>query len=198
MICPVPRVGEMFRRARNVEALLFDVDGVFTDGKIIYTTTGEEIKHYDAHDGQGVKIAQAAGLRVGMISARESDAIRVRAADLKIEILYLGRYDKLNALTEFIDTYEIEASRICFMGDDLPDIPVLEQVGFPVAVQNAVAAVKETTPFHTTRQGGRGAVREVVEFILYARGIRDEMMEKMNELHHLAGQEKEDPVDGKK
>ena len=183
MICAPELVSEMFRRARQIRALLFDVDGVFTDGKIIYTTDGKEIKQYDAHDGLGIKMAQTADLLTGIISARESEAIRIRAADLKIDILYLGRYDKLNAYHDFQKTYQLKDEEICFVGDDLPDIPVLLAVGFPVAVENASEPVKQAARFVTKYPGGQGAIREVVEFILHAQQKREQVIKQLSNLH---------------
>ncbi len=188
MICAPEQVAELFRRAQKIQAVLLDVDGVFTNGEIVYTSGDEEIKHYDAHDGLGIKMAQTAGLLVGIISARESKAIRRRAADLKIDILYLGRYDKLNAYLEFQKAYPLPDEAVCFVGDDLPDIPVLQQVGLPVAVRNASLPVKQAARFVTKRPGGRGAVREVIEFILHARGQLEETIQRLSTLHRQAGE----------
>ena len=118
----------------------------------------------------GIKLAHHAGLKTAVISARESKAIRHRMGELHVENLYLGRFDKLNAFRALSDDLGIDARQYCFVGDDLPDIPVLQQVGLPVAVRNAMPEVKEAARFSTRKAGGRGAVREVIEFILHAQG----------------------------
>ena len=160
---------DFFQRARSIEALISDVDGVLTDGKIIYSDD-RMIKQFSALDGAGIKLAQAAGLTTGLISAGKSSAVRQRAAILNIPHLYLGRWDKEAALEELLEVLKLPATAICYIGDDLPDIPVLKRVGLPVAVANAMPAVKEAAGLQTTRQGGDGALREVVEFVLYAQG----------------------------
>lgn len=179
MICNPRRVGELFRRAQAVRAILFDIDGVFTDGYIIYDSEGREIKHFNCLDGQAIKMARLGGLKTGIISARESEAIRIRARELHIDGLRLGRHDKLAACRELQKELNLREEEICFVGDDLPDIPVLERVGLPVAVANAAVAVKARCPFYTRREGGRGAIREVVEFVLHARGELESVVEQV-------------------
>lgn len=182
MICPPELAPEMQKRAERVEIILMDVDGVLTAGDIVYNSNGEEIKFFNAHDGLGIRLAREAGLKTGLISARDSEAIRIRARELKMTFLYLGKYHKLKSYEMLMREVDLQDEQVCFIGDDLPDLPVLKTVGFPVAVQNASAKVKETIPFHSARAGGDGAIREIIEYILQAKGKLDQLMEYILQL----------------
>lgn len=177
MICKPELEQEMLQKAKKVKVILMDVDGVLTNGDIVYNSNGEEIKHFNAHDGLGIRLSNEAGLKTGLISARDSEAIRKRAKELRIDILYLGKYNKLKSYQDFKEKYNYGDDQVCFLGDDLPDLLVFNCVDFPIAVQNASKAVKEKVPFHTEREGGKGAVREAIEFILQAQGKLDKAME---------------------
>ena len=174
----VPKLrNKMKQQARKVRVVLMDVDGVLTNGEIVYSSSGEEIKIFNSHDGLGIRLANEAGLKTGLISARDSEAIRIRARELKMEILFLGKYHKQQSYNAFKENYHFKDEEVCFIGDDLPDLPVLTLVGFPVVVRNAYSKVKEEIPFHTEKEGGKGAVREAIEFILEAQGKLDKTME---------------------
>ena len=162
---------EILKRARMIEVILMDVDGVLTAGMIVYDSNGLEIKHFNAHDGLGIKLARIAGLKTGIISARGSGTIRKRASEIGIDYLLLGRFNKLTAFRELQKQLKLKPENFCFMGDDLPDVPVLRQVGLAVAVRNAMDLVKENAHYVTQKKGGDGAVREVTELILNARGL---------------------------
>lgn len=177
MECKPEFAEDMRQRAKKIKLILMDVDGVLTDGQIVYNSNGEEIKFFNAYDGLGIRLAHEAGLKTGIISARESEAIRIRASELNISILFLGKYNKRRAYEQIKNETDLSDEAICYIGDDLPDLPVLEPVGFPVAVQNATSWLKEKIPFHTTREGGKGAIREVVEFILGEQGRLERVME---------------------
>ncbi|MFQ5583064.1 MAG: KdsC family phosphatase, partial [Calditrichia bacterium] len=123
----------------------------------------------------GIRLVHEAGLKTGLISARESEAIRIRAKELGIHFLYLGKYDKLKSYEELKKQTGLKDENFCFIADDLPDIPVLSRVGFPVAVRNASPQAKESTRFITKREGG--AVREVMEFILHTQGKLDNVLD---------------------
>ncbi len=170
---------DVIERAKKVEAIFMDVDGVMTSGMIVYDSNGLEIKHFNAHDGLGIKLAKEAGLKTGIISARESGTIRKRAEEIGMDHLYLGSYKKLTAFKKLQSELNLPAERFCFIGDDIPDIPVLREVGFAVAVHNAAKLVKEYAHYVTTVPGGDGAVREVVEIILDSQGLMDEAIEKI-------------------
>jgi 3-deoxy-D-manno-octulosonate 8-phosphate phosphatase (KDO 8-P phosphatase) len=170
---------EILNRAAQVQVILMDVDGVLTSGMIVYDSNGVEIKHFNAHDGLAFKLARAAGLRTGFISARESGTIHRRAKELGVDFLHLGSYKKLDAYQRLKESLKLQDEHFCFIGDDLPDIPVLRRVGFAVAVRNATDLVKEEVHYITQREGGNGAVREVVELILDAQGLLESAVEKI-------------------
>lgn len=169
----------VLNRARKIRVILMDVDGVMTRGEIVYDSNGLEIKHFNAHDGLGIKMARLAGLKTGIISTRESGTIRVRAAELRMDHLYLGRDDKLQAFRELQGILKLPPEEFCFIGDDLPDIPVLQVVGLGIAVKNALELTKKNAHFVTHDRGGEGAVREVVEIILNSRGLMNETIKKL-------------------
>jgi 3-deoxy-D-manno-octulosonate 8-phosphate phosphatase (KDO 8-P phosphatase) len=161
---------EVIERAKKIDMILMDVDGVLTSGMIVYDSNEVEIKHFNAHDGLGIKLARAAGLKTGIISARESGTIRTRARETKMDYLNLGRWDKLPAFKEFQEETKIKPENCCFIGDDLPDVPVMKQVGLAIAVANASDLTKDNAHFVTKKAGGDGAVREVIELILSSQG----------------------------
>ena len=159
--------------ASGLRMLLLDVDGVLTDGGIILMGGEGEVKRFDVHDGMGVTLAHAAGLKVGIITARSSEVVLRRATELGIEEVFQGVQHKGEVLDLLLEKYDINPSQVAYIGDDLPDIPIMRQVGLPIAVQNAVAAVKECSIYVTSADGGHGAVREAVERILELRGDRE-------------------------
>jgi 3-deoxy-D-manno-octulosonate 8-phosphate phosphatase (KDO 8-P phosphatase) len=164
-------------RAKKIRVLLVDVDGVLTDGHVWLLSrrdgTASEIKGFSAYDGAGLKMARAAGLRTGLITGRESTAVAQRARECEIEFVYQGRATKLGALEEILRTTGADDAEFAYVGDDLPDIPVLRRAGLAVAVANAAPEVKQAAHYVTSRSGGEGAVREVIELILKAQGTWD-------------------------
>jgi 3-deoxy-D-manno-octulosonate 8-phosphate phosphatase (KDO 8-P phosphatase) len=161
-------------RAKKIRVLLMDVDGVLTDGRIWLLShrdgTASEIKGFSAYDGAGLKLARAAGLRTGLITGRESSAVSQRARECEIEFVYQHRATKLGALEEILQATGANPQEVAYVGDDLPDLPVMERVGLAAAVANAVPEVKRAAHFLTKRSGGEGAVREVIELIVKAQG----------------------------
>ena len=161
-------------RAKKIRVLLMDVDGVLTDGRIWLLSrrdgTASEIKGFSAYDGAGLKLARASGLRTGLITGRKSSAVEQRARECEIEFVYQGQATKLRALEEILKDTGAYASEVAYVGDDLPDIPVLQRVGLAAAVANAAPEVKRSAHFVTARSGGEGAVREVIELIVKAQG----------------------------
>jgi 3-deoxy-D-manno-octulosonate 8-phosphate phosphatase (KDO 8-P phosphatase) len=157
--------------AARVEVIVFDVDGVLTDGAIVYVGPELESKSFHVNDGQGVALARRAGLRLGMITARRSVVVQRRATELGVDLLLEGQSHKGHALRELMGKLRVKPSQVCYVGDDLVDLPALALAGFPVAVANAVEEVKAVAALVTAREGGRGAAREVVEFILKAKGL---------------------------
>lgn len=155
-------------RAKAIKLLCLDVDGVMTDGRLYFSNTGDEMKTFDTQDGQGIRLLQSGGLQVAIISGRKSEVVARRARDLDIHILYQGRVDKIVALGELCKENQITPSQIAYLGDDLPDIQVIKQVGLGLAVSNAHLAVKSVAHGITENGGGFGAVREVCDFLLEA------------------------------
>jgi 3-deoxy-D-manno-octulosonate 8-phosphate phosphatase (KDO 8-P phosphatase) len=150
--------------------LLLDVDGVLTDGGIAFVGASEEMKRFHSQDGLGISLARQRGLQVGVISGRVSQAVQRRAHELKIDPLYQGISDKLQVLQDLLDKQDLSPTQVAYIGDDLPDIPVMQQVGIPIAVHNARPAVKRCALYVTRASGGEGAVREAIEWILRWRG----------------------------
>lgn len=169
-------------RARHIRLLLMDVDGVLTDGRIWLQSwpdgTAHEIKGFSAYDGAGLKMARSVGLRTGLITGRDSPATARRAREAEIEFVYQGRSEKIHAYEEILQKTGLRDEEVCFIGDDLPDLPLLSRVGFAVAVANAVPEIKKAAHYVTRAQGGNGAVREVIELILKAQGKWDETIRK--------------------
>jgi len=163
-------------RACRVKLLIFDVDGVFTNGQLMFGRDGEVMKEFNAQDGLGISIAHQAGFKTAIITGRESEMVRMRGAELKIADIYQGTIGKVAALAELVNKYKFDLEEVCYAGDDLLDLPVMVKVGLACAVANAAPEVKERAHFVATREGGRGAVREIVEFVLKAQGKWDDII----------------------
>ncbi len=155
--------------AGKVELILADVDGVLTDGGIILSNEGIETKKFHVRDGLGIHLWRRAGYQFGIVTARNSHIVKVRAAELNVDIIRQGVSDKLTTTNEVINELELEAAQVCFIGDDLTDLSVMRSVGFPVAVADAASEVCDAAKFETKRAGGMGAVRETIETILKAK-----------------------------
>lgn len=168
----------MLQRLRRIRLLLLDVDGVLTDGRIIYDAQGVETKAFDVKDGHGLKLLQRAGVQVGIITGRSSEVVNVRARELGIDIVYQGAKDKLLPFQEILQTLRLAADEVAYMGDDLPDLPVLRRAGWAVAPVDAVDEVKPYVHYVTRRPGGRGAVREVCDLLLQEKGKWAELTER--------------------
>jgi 3-deoxy-D-manno-octulosonate 8-phosphate phosphatase (KDO 8-P phosphatase) len=170
------------KRASKIRILLMDVDGTMTDGGVTLLSqpdgTALEIKTFDAHDGQGLTLAHTAGLRTGCITGRESAALLRRAHEMKMEFIYMKQPVKLPAFDEILAKAEASDSELAFVGDDLPDIPVMRRAGLAVAVGDAVPEVQAAAHYTTKALAGRGAIREAVELILRSKGIWEEMIDK--------------------
>ena len=155
---------------KKIKVVAMDVDGVLTDGRIIMDSNGVETKNFDVQDGFGIVFLKKCGFKTAIISARESGVVAHRAKDLKIDKVYVGVYPKLSAYENMLKEFNVVDEEVCFIGDDLADVCVLNRCGVAVAVANAVFEVKKTADYVTVRRGGRGAVREVIELILQAQG----------------------------
>jgi 3-deoxy-D-manno-octulosonate 8-phosphate phosphatase (KDO 8-P phosphatase) len=161
---------EIISRAQQIKLLLLDCDGVLTDGGLYYTFDGkrvmEGLKVFHIHDGQGLKLAREAGLKLGIISGRISPALTARARELQIDRLHQGVDDKLPVYEQIKTAEGLADDQIAYMGDDLPDLPVMRRVGLAIAVADAVDEIRECAHFVTNKPGGRGAAREAIELIL--------------------------------
>ncbi|WP_298435572.1 HAD family hydrolase [Geobacter sp.] len=165
----------MEERLAKIRLLLLDVDGVLTDGRIIFDSNGVESKFFNVKDGHGIKMIQRAGIQVGIISGRESLVVTNRAAELGISLVYQRALDKLSPYLDILDKTGLDDVQVAFVGDDVIDIPVLRRVGFAAAPADAVADVFPHVHFTTRNRGGWGAVREICDLLLRGQGKWDEV-----------------------
>jgi 3-deoxy-D-manno-octulosonate 8-phosphate phosphatase (KDO 8-P phosphatase) len=161
---------------RTIEMLVLDVDGVLTDGRVITHSDGSESKCFHVLDGHGIRLWQRAGLQMAWLSGRVSTATMRRAEELQVQYVLQDCHVKLPALQQLLERLGMPAGKVAYVGDDLMDVPVLRYVGFAVAVADAVAEVRAHADYVTTRPGGRGAVREVIEYILKNSGRWDSLV----------------------
>jgi 3-deoxy-D-manno-octulosonate 8-phosphate phosphatase (KDO 8-P phosphatase) len=170
------------KRAAKIKVMLMDVDGTLTDGSVTLLSQPDgsalEIKTFDAHDGQGMSLARSAGLRMGVITGRESPALRRRMKELSVEFVYEKQPHKIPAYEEILQKAGVQEDEVAYLGDDLPDLTVMRRVGLAVAVGNATPEVRRAAHYTTTRSGGKGAARELVELILKSKGMWDKMIDK--------------------
>lgn len=169
---------EIIQRASKVSLLLIDVDGVLTDGRIVYADYGDELKCFDVQDGAGLVFWNRVGLKSAIVTARRSRLLKRRAKEMRVDFLARGRLEKLPAYAEVLKRFRVGDEQVCAIGDDLMELPILRRVGLAVAVPNAVQEVKEIAHYTTKRAGGRGAVREVVDLILKAKGLWDHVLQR--------------------
>jgi 3-deoxy-D-manno-octulosonate 8-phosphate phosphatase (KDO 8-P phosphatase) len=167
---------DLCARAARIELLLLDVDGVLTDGSIVYSDSGEELKSFHVRDGAGLKLWRACGKRVAIVSGRASAAVERRAAELGIAPVLQGRDDKAAAFAEVLTAVGLTPDRVCAIGDDLADLPILSRAGLAIAVADASPEVRAAARLTTITPGGRGAVREAVEWLLKLQGRWDELI----------------------
>ena len=158
--------GETVEKARRVKVLISDIDGVMTDGRIVYSIYGDELKFFDVTDGFGITLLNRAGIKTVIITAKKSRIVKMRGRDLKVARVYAGFADKLIPFNDALKRFNITPEEVCFIGDDLIDLPVLRRAGFAVSVPNAVEDVKAAAHYITSKPGGRGAVREICDLIL--------------------------------
>jgi len=163
---------------QNIQLILSDVDGVMTDGGIIFDNQGIEVKRFHVRDGLGIRLWQRAGGRFGIVTARNSHIVKLRATELGVEIVRQGFSDKLPAAREVIADAGLSPEAVCYIGDDLTDLPVLRHVGLPVAVADAASEVRAAARCVTESPGGYGAVRETIEMILKAQRRWDDVIRK--------------------
>jgi 3-deoxy-D-manno-octulosonate 8-phosphate phosphatase (KDO 8-P phosphatase) len=166
----------LLNKAKKIKLLLLDVDGVLTDGRIIYDSRGRDSKFFDVHDGLGVYILSKCGIKTVLVTAKASRSILPRARDMRVAEVIADIRPKTAALEKILKKYAVAPEEICFIGDDLVDLGLMKAVGFPVAVFNAAPEIKQAASYITVRHGGRGAVREVAELMLKAKGLWEEVV----------------------
>jgi len=175
----LPMDDALRERAAKIRMLVLDVDGVLTDGKLYFDHAGNELKAFNTRDGLGMKALQRSGIEVAVITGRKSEAVSHRMAQLEIQHVYQGREDKLNAFLHLLELTGLEASQVCFAGDDWIDLPLLLRVGLAVSVADGEERVKEHAHWITQRNGGDGAVREICNLILAAQGKDQAIMDEI-------------------
>ncbi len=166
-------------RCRAVELLVVDVDGVLTDGGIVYADDGVEWKRFHVRDGAGLRVWRLAGKRAALITGRKSRVVEVRAAELGVGPVFQGAAEKLAAYREILAATDCRPEQVCCVGDDLPDLPLLRHCGLAVAVADACAEAREEAHYVTRAAGGQGAVREVVELVLRSQGHWQRLVERL-------------------
>ncbi len=169
-------------RAKNIKVLIFDVDGVLTDGQIFVIPgpdgKGIEAKGFAAHDGLGITLGRLAGLRIGIITKRNSQTVAIRANDLKLEFVYQGQAYKMHAIDEILAKTGYTIDQLAYVGDDIVDLPVMRQCGLSIATANARKEVKSAAHYVTPNPGGFGAGRDAIDFILTAQGTLEKVIEQ--------------------
>ena len=167
---PLAAAPDINDRARRIRLAIFDVDGVLTDGTLYYSDTGEELKAFNVRDGHGMKMLQASGVRLAIITSRRSRCVELRAQNLGVDLLYQGVSDKRAAFADLLPKLGLDAEAASYMGDDVIDLPVLRRCGLAVTVADAPAPVRRYSHYVTTARGGHGAVREACEFMMHVQG----------------------------
>lgn len=157
-------------RAKKIKLLILDVDGVLTDGRIIYDNFGDELKFFNVNDGLGVYLLRKAGIKTVIITAKKTRAVLKRAKDMRVEAVY-SNHHKLKIYKKVLKKFRVKDEDVCFMGDDFLDLPLIKRAGLAAAPPNAIEQVKDSSHYITQKHGGKGAVREVIEIILKSQGL---------------------------
>ncbi|HZY79079.1 MAG TPA: HAD-IIIA family hydrolase [Cyclobacteriaceae bacterium] len=173
------RPRSLVKKASHIKALIFDVDGVLTDGKIIYDDSGRETKSFNVKDGLIIAHLRKAGIIVGVISGRESEAVSRRASELRLDFCHQGIVDKLSVFTKLIEHYNLKRKEVAYIGDDINDLAILRQVGIGVCPSDAPLYVKSEVEFVSTVAGGQGVVRDFADFLLAASGYLSKMLKSI-------------------
>jgi 3-deoxy-D-manno-octulosonate 8-phosphate phosphatase (KDO 8-P phosphatase) len=164
---------DILDKAKHIKLVIFDVDGVMTDGSLFMGDNGEEYKAFNSQDGHGMRMLQDDGVQAAIITGRSSQVVKHRMKDLGVEHIYQGYRDKRPAFEALLEIVKLDVSQLAYVGDDVVDLPIMSRVGLAIAVQDAHPFVKQHAHWVTSRGGGRGAVRDVCEMLLAARGTLD-------------------------
>ena len=169
---------DVLQRASKVSVLIVDVDGVLTDGRIIYAEYGDELKCFDVQDGAGLVFWHRVGLKSVIISGRKSRLLKRRSKEMRVDFLAQGQLIKLPVYKRVLKKFRVTDEQVCVICDDLMELPMARRAGFTVTVPNAVEEVKKVSHYTTQREGGRGAVRETIDIILKAKGLWDQVLHR--------------------
>ncbi len=167
---------DVAQRAANIRLLIFDVDGVLTDGRLYFDDNGVESKAFHSRDGHGIKMLHDGGVEMAIITGRQSETVKYRMQNLGIELVYQGQRDKRPAYRELLEKLSLDAEQVAYMGDDVVDLPVMSQVGLAIATADAHPMVLEHAHWITEKNGGLGAARDACEMLLHAHGKLDTML----------------------
>ena len=169
---------DILEKAKQIKLVIFDVDGVLTDGSLFFDNDGQEYKAFNSRDGHGMKMLKETGVEIGIITGRQSDVVKHRMLNLGIEHVYQGKLEKLPAFEELIEKLGVSKDNVAYVGDDVVDLPVMLKAGLAIAVQDAHALVKQHAHWTTPNGGGRGAARDVCELIMQAQNTLDDQLRK--------------------
>ncbi|HEY5603779.1 MAG TPA: 3-deoxy-manno-octulosonate-8-phosphatase KdsC [Gammaproteobacteria bacterium] len=169
---------DAFKKAKNIKLVIFDVDGVLTDGSLFYGDDGQEYKAFNSRDGHGMKMLQETGVRIGVITGRTSEVVLHRMKNLQVQHIYQGRLEKLPAFEELINKLGITPEHTAYVGDDVVDLPIMLRVGLAITVPNAHDLVKQHAHWISSKPAGAGAARDICEMIMKAQGTYDAAMAK--------------------
>ncbi len=164
---------DILEKASRIRLVIFDVDGVLTDGNLYLGNHGEELKGFNIKDGLGIKLLMQSGVEVGVITGRSSELVAQRMGSLGVKHIYQGQHEKLPAYSDLIAKLGLESGQVAYVGDDLIDLPLMRRVGFAVAVEDAHSLVRQHAHWQTQAAGGKGAAREVCELLMKAQGTLD-------------------------
>jgi 3-deoxy-D-manno-octulosonate 8-phosphate phosphatase (KDO 8-P phosphatase) len=167
---------EILEKAKPIKLVIFDVDGVLTDGSLFFGDDGQEYKAFNSQDGHGMKMLQESGVRVAIITGRTSEVVKHRMKNLKIDLVYQGQLDKLPAYRQILDDLQLQSHEVAYVGDDVVDLPVMIRVGLAITVANAHELARQHAHWITPRSGGAGAARDVCEMIMKAQGTYEPRM----------------------
>lgn len=169
---------EVLDKAKNIKLVIFDVDGVLTDGSLFYGDDGQEYKAFNSRDGHGMKMLQASGVLIGIITGRTSDLVLHRMKNLNIAHIYQGKLEKLPAYEELITKLSLQPEQVAYVGDDVVDLPIMIRVGLAITVPNGHELTKKHAHWVTSQAAGAGAAREVCELIMKSQGTYEPTMQK--------------------
>ncbi len=169
---------DILEKAGKIKLAIFDVDGVLTDGSLFYGDDGQEYKAFNSRDGHGMKMLQQTGVKIGIITGRSSEVVRIRMESLGIQHVYQGQLDKLPAFHELMEKEGFTEEQVAYVGDDVVDLPIMTRVGLAIAVQDAHPLVKQHAHWTTPSRGGRAAARDVCELIMQAQGTLEAQFNK--------------------